>query len=89
MSLTRMPNRNTNCYSQCHNRTPLFHWLCFYGIWLLEVHRQSCFNTSWKGTWGLRYCGIELFFKRYFGNFDFNVRLAVLVFSSFPNMLEM
>ena len=23
---------------------------------------------------GLRYCGIELFFKRYFGNFDFNVR---------------
>ena len=23
---------------------------------------------------GLRYCGIGLFFKRYFGNFNFNVR---------------
>ena len=26
------------------------------------------------GHGGLRYCGIELFFKRYFSNFDFNVR---------------
>ena len=25
------------------------------------------------GHGGLRYCGIELFFKPYFGNFDFNV----------------
>ena len=26
------------------------------------------------GHGGLRYCGYELFFKRYFGNFNFNVR---------------
>ena len=25
------------------------------------------------GHGGLPYCGIELFFKRYFGNFDFKV----------------
>ena len=28
---------------------------------------------------GLRYCGIELFFKRYFGNFDFNVRYCGII----------
>ena len=26
------------------------------------------------GHWGLRYCGIELFFMRYFGNLNHNVR---------------
>ena len=38
-----------------------------------------------RGTWGLRYCGIGVFFMRYFGNFDFNVRysLAVCGISSF------
>ena len=29
------------------------------------------------GHVGLRYCGIELFFKRHFGNFDANMRYHV------------
>ena len=32
-----------------------------------------------RGTWGLRYCSIKLFFKRYFGNFDFNVRYCDII----------
>ena len=31
------------------------------------------------GHWGLRYCGIALFFKRYFGNFDFNVQYCGII----------
>ena len=31
-------------------------------------------NPHGEGYGGLRYCGIELFFVRYFGNFNFNVR---------------
>ena len=43
-------------------------WVCTF---------RNCLNYGkvWRGGHGgLRYCGIELFFKRYFGNFDFNVR---------------
>ena len=31
------------------------------------------------GHGGLRYCGIGLFFMRYFGNFDFNVRYCGII----------
>ena len=31
------------------------------------------------GHGGFRYCGIELFFTRYFGNFDFNVRYCGII----------
>ena len=30
-----------------------------------------------RGTWGLRYCGIELVFKRYFGNLILMCSIAV------------
>ena len=31
------------------------------------------------GHGGLQYCSIELFFKPYFGNFDFNVRYCSII----------
>ena len=31
------------------------------------------------GHGDLRYCGIKLFFKRYFGNLDFNVRYCGII----------
>ena len=31
------------------------------------------------GLVGLRYCGIELFFKRYFGNSDVNMRYCGII----------
>ena len=31
------------------------------------------------GHGGLRYCGIRLFFKRYFSNFNFNVRYCSII----------
>ena len=40
---------------------------------------QNSFNPFKRGTWGLRYCGIELFFKGYFENFDFNVRYCGII----------
>ena len=35
--------------------------------------------SSGGGHRDLRYCGIEFFFKRYFGDFDFNVRYCGII----------
>ena len=43
---------------------------------------QTCFNilsVGRGGHGGLRYCGIGLFFMRYFGNFNFNVRYCGII----------
>ena len=40
---------------------------------------KRLFHADAGGHGGLRYCGIELFFKRYFGNFDFNVRYCGII----------
>ena len=37
--------------------------------------------AQWGGHGGLRYCGIELFFKRYFGDLYFNVRYCGIILS--------
>ena len=42
------------------------------------VFERFVFETT-GGHGGLRYCGIELVFKRYFGNFDFNVRYCGII----------
>ena len=41
---------------------------------ILSGHSREVLTVDiMRGTWVLRYFGIELFFKWYFGNFDFNV----------------
>ena len=50
---------------------------------------KRLFHADGGGHGGLRYCGIELFFKRHFDNLDFNVRYCGIIqpcgmrFSSF------
>ena len=44
------------------------------------LRNTSIENTAFRGGHGgLRYCGIGLFFMRYFGNFDFNVRYCGII----------
>ena len=40
---------------------------------------KRLFHADAGGHGGLRYCGIELFFKRYFDNLDFNVRYCGII----------
>ena len=44
---------------------------CFF-FQIFSIHLRG-------GHGGLRYCGIELFFKRYFENFEFNVRYCSIM----------
>ena len=51
----------------------LLRWLNFPVFFLLG------WSHVWEGNGRLPYCGIELFFKRYFGNFDFNVQYCGII----------
>ena len=42
-------------------------------------HMHGC-NPHGGGHGGLRYCGIELFFMRYFSNFNFNVQYCGIIY---------
>ena len=47
----------------------------------VDVLSPNFLTTAWKGGGGgLQYCGIELFFKRYFGNLDFEVRYRGIIY---------
>ena len=37
------------------------------------------------GHGGLRYCGIRVFFMRYFGNINFNVRYCCIIYNVAPD----
>ena len=45
---------------------------CFFFFKIFSIHLRG-------GHGGLRYCGIELFFKGYFENFDFNVQYCGII----------
>ena len=45
----------------------------------IQSERMHGCNPHGGGRGGLRYCGIELFFMRYFGNFNFNVRYCGII----------
>ena len=52
---------------------------------ITQIHRQNQLSNKGGGGGGgghegLRYCGIGIFFKRYFSNFDFNVWFLLTVF---------
>ena len=45
----------------------------------LSLNFLSPLQQHGEGNGGLRYCGIELFFKRYFGNLGFKVRYCGII----------
>ena len=53
----------------------------FYTETPLERERRPQIQREQRrgGHGGLRYCGIGLFFMRYFGNFNFNVRYCGII----------
>ena len=53
-----------------------FNILFFFSVWVLYLIYSLLSSILYRGGHGdLRYCGTELFSKRYVGNFDFKVRL--------------
>ena len=69
------------------------HWKVIYLLWLLDFkilgrrRRKRRLKSEFAfmqsalrgGHGGLRYCGIEHFFKRYFADFVFNVRYCGII----------
>ena len=51
-----------------------------YNVDVLSPNFLSPLQQHGGGIGGLRYCGIELFFKRYFGNLDFKVRYCGIIY---------
>ena len=51
-----------------------------YNADVLSPNFLSLLQQHGGGIGGLRYCGIELFFKRYFGNLDFKVRYCGIIY---------
>ena len=54
-----------------------------YNVDVLSPNFLSPLQQHGGGKWGLlglRYCDIELFFKRYFGNLDFKVRYCGIIY---------
>ena len=51
-----------------------------YNVDVLSPNFLSPLQQHGRGIGGLRYCGIELFLKRYFGNLDFKVRYCGIIY---------
>ena len=51
-----------------------------YNVDVLGRNFLSPLQQHGGGSGGLRYCGIELFFKRYFGKLDFKVRYYGIIY---------
>ena len=51
-----------------------------YNVDVLSPNFLSPLQQHGGGNGGLRYCGIKLFFKRYFGKLDFKVRYCGIIY---------